>query len=86
MSGAWRILLIASRLWDSWAPMSTREIVARALDGDRYACAVAIFVFLAGVHIGKRPRPPSRVMTVFPAGGEGSILWKPEHAGYGNPT
>ena len=44
---------IALRLWDSWVPRSTREIVARALDGDE-ALARSLFVFLAGVHdIGK---------------------------------
>lgn len=72
---------IASRLWDSWVPRSTREIVARALDGDE-ELAQSLFVFLAGVHDIGKATPAFQVKGLsFRQGGEGSILWKPEHAG-----
>lgn len=72
---------IASRLWNSWVPRSTRGIVARALDGDE-ALARSLFVFLAGVHDIGKATPAFQVKGLsFRQGGEGGILWKPEHAG-----
>ena len=44
---------VASRLWDSWVPRSTKGIIARAFDGDE-TLAQSLFVLLAAVHdIGK---------------------------------
>lgn len=72
---------VASRLWDSWVPRSTKAIVARALDGEE-ALARSLFVFLAGVHDIGKATPAFQVKGLpFGRGGEGGILWKPEHAG-----
>ena len=44
---------VASRLWDSWVPRSTRGIIARAFDGDE-TLGRSLLVLLAAVHdIGK---------------------------------
>ena len=72
---------VASRLWSSWVPRSTREIVARALDGDE-KLAQSLFVFLAAVHDIGKATPAFQIKGLsFRQGGEGGILWKPEHAG-----
>ena len=72
---------VASRLWDSWVPRSTKEIVARALDGNG-TLAQSLLVFLAAVHDIGKATPAFQVKGLsFRQGGEGGILWKPEHAG-----
>ena len=72
---------VAARLWDSWVPRSTREIVARALDGDE-ALARSLFVFLAAVHDIGKATPAFQVKGLsFRQDGEGGLLWKPERAG-----
>lgn len=72
---------VAMRLWDSWVPRSTRDIVSRAVDGNE-SLSRSLFVFLAAVHdIGKAtPAFQAKGMS-FRASGEGGLLWKPERAG-----
>jgi CRISPR-associated endonuclease/helicase Cas3 len=72
---------VASRLWDSWVPRSTKGIIARAFDGDE-TLAQSLFVLLAAVHDIGKATPAFQVKGLsFRQGGEGGILWKPEHAG-----
>lgn len=72
---------MADRLWDEWVPPSTRNIVARAYDGD-VSRARSLFVFLAAVHdIGKATPVFQTKGVSFRPGESGDLLWKPEHAG-----
>lgn len=72
---------VAERLWNSWVSRSTRTIVARAFDGDE-RLAQSVFMFLAAVHDIGKATPAFQVKGMpFRSGGEGGILWKPEHAG-----
>jgi CRISPR-associated endonuclease/helicase Cas3 len=72
---------VASRLWDSWVPRSTKRIIARAFDGDEML-GQSLFVLLAAVHDIGKATPAFQVKGLsFRQGGEGGILWKPEHAG-----
>ena len=73
---------VADKLWDEWVPPSTRDIVARAYDGD-LSRARSLFVFLAAVHdIGKATPVFQAKGVSWRPGESGDLLWKPEHAGF----
>jgi CRISPR-associated endonuclease/helicase Cas3 len=72
---------VAGLLWDRWLPQSTKEIIARALDGD-LDLARKLCCFLAGVHDIGKATPIFQAAPCFIAGREKpSLIWKPRKAG-----
>lgn len=71
---------VATKIWDTWVPQGTKDVIARDLGGDE-KLARKLAVFLAGVHdIGKATPVFQAKPITFGAEAE-SFAWKAEKAG-----